>query len=125
MPEPRRTFQLTLALGVLVVYGVVAAEIAQSHYLLVSDYITITMIHGGWFPAAIAHRLIDPFAAGAWLYRPFADAMSWLLALLLERHVGAWHALLIGFRLVSACAGYAVAREFSRSAVASCVAASY
>jgi hypothetical protein len=125
MPEPRRTFQLTLAIGVAAVYGVVAIEVAHAHYLLVSDYIDITMIHGGWWPAAIGRRLVDPFAPGAWLYRPFADAMSWLLALALEQHVGAWHVLLIGFRLISAWAAYAVAREFTASAVASCTAAAY
>src|SRR5438477_375982 len=125
MPEPRRTFQVTLALGVLAVYALVALEISRSHYALVSDYIDLALVHGGRWPAGIVHRLIDPFAPGAWLYRPFADAVSWLLALALERHVGAWHALLIAVRLVSAWAAFALARDNAGSAAASCTAAAY
>jgi hypothetical protein len=125
MPEPRRAFQVTFWFGVIVVYGIVAVEISRSQYSLVSDYIDITLMHGGWWPAGIVRRLVDPFAPGAWLYRPFADAMSWVLAQLFEQHVGVWHALLIGFRLISTYAAFALARGASDSAVASCLAASY
>lgn len=124
MAEPRRVFVVTFVLGVVVVYGAVAIEISGAHYSLVSDYIEMANMHAGFWPAAILKRLVNPFDAGAWIYRPFADVVSWLLGVILEHHVGAWHALLIAFRLISVGAAYAVARTISGTCAA-IVAAAY
>src|SRR5205823_3695053 len=124
-PPTRIVFQVTLALGVLLVYGAIAIEISQSNYSLVSDYMDMTLIRGGWWPKGIVSELWDFSSASAWVYRPFADALSWILAVRLEQHVGAWHVILIGIRLISAALAYGVARTASESEVAACVAAAY
>lgn len=124
-PPTRRAFQITLALGVLLVYAAVAMEISQSNFSLVNDYMDMTLIRGGWWPKGIVSELWDFSSASAWVYRPFADALSWIFAVRLEQHVGAWHAILIGIRLISAALVYGVARTVSESEVAACVAAAY
>lgn len=112
-------------MGVLLVYGVIAIVISQSKYSLVNDYIDMTLIRGGWWPKGIVSELWDFSSASAWVYRPFADALSWIFAVRLEQHVGAWHVILIGIRLLSAALAYGVARAVSESEVAACVAAAY
>ena len=125
MPEHRRVFQLTFALGVAITYGVIAWEISHAHYSLVSDYIDMTLIHGGWWPEGIVRQLWDFSSPGAWVYRPFADAASWIFGVRLQQHVGAWHVILIGIRLISVVLAYRVARITSKSEAAACVAAAY
>ena len=85
----------------------------------------MTLIRGGWWPKGIVSELWDFSSASAWVYRPFADALSWVFAVRLEQHVGAWHVILIGTRLISAALAYGVARTASESEVAACVAAAY
>ena len=125
MPDRHRAFFWALMIGIAGVYGLVAFEVAHAEYALVSDYIDVSLMHGGWWPAGFLRRLVDPFEDGAWLYRPFADALSWVLALMFKEHVGVWHAVLILSRALSTWAAYAVARQFVPSVPATCAATAY
>lgn len=121
----RRSWYGLLIGLIAIVYALVAIEAARSEFLLVDDYLSFAMSRIGEWPAGIAASLADFSSPGAWLYRPFRDAMSWLFSTIFRNRPGVWHLVLLALRLASVALAFGIARRSASSAVAVVAGAAY
>jgi hypothetical protein len=119
-----RAWTIALAVLVALVYGGVAFEIARAEFQLVNDYRPFAMSRMEVWPEHMAETLLDLTRDGAWLYRPYPDAMEWMFSTWFRNHPGAWHLLVFTLRLITVFYGFRIAREYA-SAPAATAAAAY
>jgi len=113
------------AVFVAAVHLLAIFEVVRATYSLIDDYRVFAISRIGAWPSFLLQMTADPTAPGAWIYRPFPDAMSWMISAAFREHPGGWHVVMIFVRLVSVGVAAVVARRSASSRTASCAAAAY